>query len=631
VSSPTASLAAAPESSALKPTRLPVAYWPVLLVLVAAVLWAASLPSVHIGAMTDVGLVSVLPPAMFVALIVLTLSFCVTLQGQELRVPMLLLHALVLILMLYGVTALVEPEPRFAVAWRHVGIADYIMQHGAVDPRIDAYFNWPGFFILSAFITRIAGVQSPLGAIAWAPVVFNLLYLGPLLMILQAATQDRRLVWLGVWFFYLSNWIGQDYFSPQALNYFFYLVVLAILVTWFKTRVGSLAEQRWAGHGRLERWSRKVDGWLPSWGAAQPDVPPKASQPGQRMGLMAIAVAVFVTDVSGHQLTPFGALLSVTALVVFNRCTARGLPVLMALAIVAWLTFMAYAYVSGHFANVVSSAGDITQSASVNVVSRVQGSQQHLFVVYMRLLMTGAIWVLALLGGIRRCRKGYRDLTYALLAVAPFPLFLLQSYGGEVLLRVYLFALPAMAFFVAAHFYTTPTVGTGWRTTAMISVTSLALLGGFLFTRYGNERMDYMTSEEVQVVERLYQVARPGSLLVAMAPDLPWKFRNYADYHTVTVGGTPEWQRLDATDKDVSVSAVMRIIARRLHDRKYPHAYLIITRSQIANADLFGIFPHGLIKRVETALTKSRTFRVVFANRDGGIFELATHAGGAGP
>ena len=631
MSSRSASLAAAPERSALTPTRLPVAYWPVLLVLVAAVLWTAALPSVHIGAMTDVGLVSVLPPAMFVALIVLTLSFCVTLHGHERRGPVLLLHALVLIVMLYGVTALVEPEPRFAVAWRHVGIADYIMQHGAVDPRIDAYFNWPGFFILSAFITRIAGVQSPLGAIAWAPVVFNLLYLGPLLMLLQAATHDRRLVWLGIWFFYLSNWIGQDYFSPQALNYFFYLVVLAILVTWFNPRRGSVEEQRRAGHGLRARWSRKVDGWARSWGAAQPDVPPRASQPGQRLGLMAIVVAVFVADVSSHQLTPFAVLASVTALVVFSRCTARGLPVFMALAIVAWLTFMAHTYVSGHFANLIGSAGNITQSASANVVNRVHGSQQHLFVVYMRLLMTGAIWGLALLGAIRRGRKGYRDLTYALLAVAPFPLFLLQSYGGEVLLRVYLFALPAMAFFAAALFYTMPRGGTGWRTTVLISLTSLALLGGFLFTRYGNERMDYVTPAEVQVVERLYQVARPGSLLLAMTPNLPWKFQNYGDYPTATVGDAPEWKRLQATEKDVSVSAVMRIIARRLHDRKYPHAYVIITRAQIANADLFGLFPPGLIERVETGLTTSRTFRVVYANRDGGIFELAGQAGGAGP
>ena len=49
----------------------------------------------------------------------------------------------------------------------------------------------------------------------------------------------------------------------------------------------------------------------------------------------------------------------------------------MALAIVAWLTFLAHAYVSGHFASLISSAGDITQSASANVVSRVQGSNGH--------------------------------------------------------------------------------------------------------------------------------------------------------------------------------------------------------------------------------------------------------------
>ena len=126
----------------------------------------------------------------------------------------------------------------------------------------------------------------------------------------------------------------------SAVNYFFYLVVLAILVTWFKPRLGSLEEQRWPGNGLLERWSRKVDGWLTASGAAQAEVPPRASQLVQRVGLMAIAVAVFVTDVSGHQLTPFGALVGVAALVAFNRCTARGLPVLMALVIVAAVTVL---------------------------------------------------------------------------------------------------------------------------------------------------------------------------------------------------------------------------------------------------------------------------------------------------
>ena len=132
--------------------------------------------------------------------------------------------------------------------------------------------------------------------------------------------------------------------------------------------------------------------------------------------------------------------------------------------------------------------------------------------------------------------------------------------------------------------------------------------------------------KEVHVVERLYQVAQPGALLLAMTSDVPWRFRDYERYQYVAVASTPEWKRIGATATNVSVSAVTSLITRRLKDKKHQHAYLIVTRSQIANADLFGIFPHGLVERLERGLTTSRAFRVVFANRDGRIFELARPA-----
>ncbi len=95
-------------------------------------------------------------------------------------------------------------------------------------------------------------MQSPLSYAAWGPVFFNLLWLPALLFIFHTATEDRRLSWLAVWFFYLGNWIGQDYFSPQALAYFLYLVVLAICLAWFRaarpdqTSPSSGLQRRWA-------------------------------------------------------------------------------------------------------------------------------------------------------------------------------------------------------------------------------------------------------------------------------------------------------------------------------------------------------------------------------------------------
>ncbi|MDP9472231.1 MAG: hypothetical protein M3Q71_16455 [Chloroflexota bacterium] len=194
---------------------------PIVLVLSAVGLWLGSLGRVDLDQMTDVGLISVLPAPMFVALMVLTTGYVLALRERPLRIPILLLHIAALIFMLYGVATLLEDVPRFQGGWKHAGVIDYIIRTGDVDPRIDAYFNWPGFFILGASVTEVSGFQSPMSLVDWAPVAFNLLYLGPLWMIFSSMTNDRRLIWLALWFFYATNWIGQDYFSPQALNYFF--------------------------------------------------------------------------------------------------------------------------------------------------------------------------------------------------------------------------------------------------------------------------------------------------------------------------------------------------------------------------------------------------------------------------
>ncbi len=179
--------------------------------------------------MTDLGLISVLPMGTIIPLFLLTASFCLTMWQKKKRVPVILLHILILIFMLYGITALIETVPRFDVVYRHAGYTEYIMRHGSVDPGLDAYFDWAGFFIFSAFLTKIAGYSTVLSYAAWSPFFLNLIYFFPLYIIFTSATTDKRIIWFATWFFYLTNWIGQDYFSPQGLNFFFYLVVIAIL------------------------------------------------------------------------------------------------------------------------------------------------------------------------------------------------------------------------------------------------------------------------------------------------------------------------------------------------------------------------------------------------------------------
>jgi hypothetical protein len=483
------------------------------------------------------------------------------------------------------------------------------MRTGSVNPKLDAYFNWPGFFILSAFVTRIVGDHDVLSLAAWAPVFFNLIYLGPLYMIFTSATTDKRLVWLGLWFFYLTNWIGQDYFSPQALNYFLYLVIIAILLKWFQAPPGGIPRLHWRYFGNFSFLAQMLYKWL-----TMRDSPRTVGQPRQRIALLVSLVLVFILVVFSHPLTPFLVLGSVTTLVVFHCCTLRWLPLLIAAMTCAWIIFMTQAFLAGHTFLVTGSLGQVDKTITANVLNRAaQGSSEHNFISAMRVIMTVAIWGLAFAGAVRRLRRGYRDVAYALLAVTPFTLILAQSYGGEMLLRIYLFTLPLMVFFAAALFSITLADGRSPWMTLAVTATSVILLSGFLFTRYGNERMDYMTYAEVNGVHQLYNIAQPNSLLIQGWNGTPWQFQDYEKYSYYSLTDI-----LPDAVRTGDVNSIVQFIDRE----KHPHTYLIFTRSQKATTELFSGLPPGTLDRLENALLRSKEFKLVYNNPDVQIFTL---------
>lgn len=595
-------------------TQLPVVA-PIFFVVCATLLWAGSLKDIDVTKMNDLGLVSVLPASVFAALVILVISFCLVLSQERINTPVVLLHLVVLIFILYGTTTLVEQAPRFQSTWKHIGVTDYILRTGQINPRIDAYFNWPVFFILSGLITEVGGFQSMVSFVGWAPVFLNLIYLGGLYILLGAGTVDKRLVWLGIWFFYLTNWVGQDYFSPQGFNFFLFIVIIGIVLKWFKAMIVEPDPIPWERflfrNGALSRLANRIYSWLTP--VQSPSTP---STPAQRVGLVAIVLILFTVVASSHQLTPFFTLGAIMALVVFNRCSLRGLPVLLGVILVTWLSYMAVTYMAGHFAHVTGHVGEVGTSVGANVTKRLQGSPDHMVVIYIRLVMTVAIWGLAVLGGIRRLRSGRWDITYALLAFAPFPVMALQSYGGEMVLRVYLFALPFMVFFAAAFFFPVPWIKTSWRTVIMMVLVSLGLLAGFVFSRYGNERMDYMTVEEEAALSYLYEIAEPRSLLVAATPNLPWKFAGYGE------------QRYKVLTKEVLSGDVDAIVAA-IQKEKHTQAYLILTRSQEAHAELFYSVKPADWGKLLIKLTESGKFVNVFSNEASDIYLLVEKKSGS--
>jgi hypothetical protein len=584
---------------------------PALLSLAAVALWAVGVGRVNLRGANDLGLASVLPFPVLAAPVIATAGFVWTLSQRPLRRSMLLLHVVALVVMLYGMNAMVEPVPGPNIVWRHAGIADHIAKTGAIDPRIDAYFNWPGFFTLTAFLSAAAGLGSIASMAAWAPVFFNLLYLGPLLLLFRRATSDWRLVWLAVWLFYVTNWVHQDYLAPQALSYFLYLLILGMLVGWFGTDrpVVRFAPAR-AQLRRPRSPARPRVVQSLSRNALRP-------QEGrfQRAGLMVIVIVLFAAAVPSHQLTPFAILAGVTALVVFGRCSARGLPWLMAVMLAAWITFLSAGYLAGHLSELSGNVGQVDTIAAANVGDRLRGSAGHQFVVHIRLAVTALLWGLAVLGWLRRRRHGQDDMTVTLLAVAPFPFLILQPYGGELLLRVYFFALPFIAFLAAGLFLPVKGAAASWRAAGAIGLAVVVLLGGFLFARYGNERIEHFTTEELAAVRHLYEVAPRGSLLLAATPDLPWKFQDYVSYEYRTVGSLKSNRGSGNGDLVKPVLGIMR-------QHRRPGAYFIITRSNRADAEARGILPPESLDRLEQALRRSPTVQLIYANQDAKIYAL---------
>jgi hypothetical protein len=567
--------------------------------------WAVSIARLRLERMTDLGLVSAMPTVALVMLACLCVSFAVTVTRRNLNSTGALVHVLVLVVALYGVTSFVEPVPRFSSVYRHVGIIDYLLVHHSVNTGIDAYFSWPGFFALGALATKLAGWHSAVAFAAWGPLFFNLLFLPPLLAIFSWASDDVRVRWLAVWAFYSCNWVGQDYVSPQAVAFLLFLSVLALLLRWFTfSPVGLLSAPS-------IRWVRATFGprMLRALAARM-----RAADQASAVGVMLIVLLMYAAIVSGHQLTPVPLIIVVAGLAVFAGSRVAGLPILMVVGLVAWIAFMTTTYLAGHISQVIGGLGVLGGTVSQGVGSRLGGSPDHHVIAQLRIAVSLAIWILAVAGFVRRLRTRRVDAAMMVLGASPFLLPLLQPYGGEIFLRVFLFALPGIAFFLALAAFPSGSAGRGWLTIPALALVGALLLLGFQFTRYGNERMDNFSRSDAAAVSALYRLAPRGANLMAGNDNLPWRGQGYADYNYLQVNNLQAWRERHPSSQ--------ALLAGIRHAFGTSGGYVILTRSNEVAAKLFEGIP-GALPRLASELRRAPVARTVYSRPGEEIFYLA--------
>jgi hypothetical protein len=505
----------------------------------------------------DYGLIQAVNGGYLVGLVLLTTCFVAYLRWAH-RAPRLGALYLAAWVALVDVAPFVlEGEPRFPVTYVHAGFAEAIMRTGETLPLLDARFSWPGFFALFGYLSEAAGLEDTMPLAVWFPFVIKGLWLAAMWVVLRRLVHDTAVCWLALWIFELVEWSGQSYYSPQALGVFTYLVTIAVLVVAMdpKTRPG----------------------------------------PGGRAAL-AVVVVSFAALVVSHQLTPFMAISAAGLLGVLGLTRTRSLSLFFAVLFVEWFMGGTTEYWVGHIHGLLGETGKVGGNLDDNVGGRLQGNPAHQRVIYARMGMSALTVGLAGLGLVVAWRRRILDVRAVVLAVAPTSTLVLQSYGGEGLIRIFLFMLPLLAA-GAALFLLSPSRAPRW-TTAALTVLLVALLPVALLAKYGSESFESVSSSERRAAVWVDDHAQPGELVVSIAPAGFLRERGVGE-----LDFAPALDRFQTGDLDN---------VRSLVEEHGGRGFVVLSKSQYAYGYMVSGLPKGWQHRLLAQLGTAPDFELVY-------------------
>lgn len=599
-----------------------------LALLVALGLWAFSLHEMNPRAMTNLGLISIMPPLFVAALVILTGSFLLAVYRGPRRAWLIVLHLLALIVILRGTPEIVYGTLRYTWAFKHVGIVDYILRHHAVNPALtissfDVYQDWPGFFAAAALLAKLAGLKTLIGVAGWAPVLNNVLYVSALVFVYSSLTQKRSVIWLSCWMFVIADWVGQDYFSPQGLAYVLYLLLIGVVLRWLRGSGGHalagdvLQAPAAPAMSGVSGMSEGVSGSLSGASGSLSGTPGVLGRPGERVAVrhvppgktvaICLAVLLLAAITVTHALSAVMACIALAVLVLARVCKARWLVVIAAAMTAAWdLTFASH-FAGSQFANTLASVRLPWQTTSSNLANFATLNPDQALVAQITRVLTVVMLALAVLGALRLWRRHRLDRGVVLLAVSPVLLFATGNYDGELLFRIFLFSVPFLSFLAVQAFAPS-------RALVRIPFATVALLGVlalFLVSYYGDDRANYVPQPEITAARWVDTHSPPHSLVVtANDCDVLWT-EYYERFTCIPFGLQPQ----------TGVARILAHPAAVLHtwttNPRYPGAsYIFLSTSQRVSAQENGGLPHGAIGAVQRALLASGRFAVVYRNRD---------------
>ena len=618
-------------------------------------LWAFGVTQAKAGVLGPYGLPAVLPVVFYVGVALLITSVGFELARAKLRPWRMALHAVALVVMLYGTAPLVYPAGRYSWLYKTIGVVQYVNAHGQLNRFIDIYQNWPGFFALTAWFDKVAGVSSPLVYAKWSQLAVELAALPLLYLCYGALRLPARQRWVAMLLYSGSNWIAQDYFSPQALGTLLSLGIAAITLRWLctgnrgGTPLGILRRLRRRprpaeSHGQAEPEHQRTDdvkqGFLTSWLPGKGDL--------EFAPFVAVVLVIFFVLTFTHELSPYLLIVQFGLLAVLGYVRPRWLPVAFAAIAIAYLA-PRFAYVNSHYGVLKSIGAFFSNAAPPSFYSGAQPLSQRV-IQYSADLLSAFVWGLALLGAWLRRRSGHTVITLLVLTFAPFFVLGLVAYGNEGLLRVYLFSLPWAAALAAAVLAPVPAadVGKGRRWLAMrrvaarvrgkgrrVQALAVTLALGIAVTLFvpaffGDDYFNRMPMGQVSVITEFLTVAPPGPIYTPVANSAPMAdTARYSQFPEHDIFGP--FSVLGRKHVTLGVAKELAADAHRLIG-EHGAAYVLITSGMLHYIKSYGLAPPRDVSTLLKSMRRSHLWQRVRVHQPGvQLYELPPMAAAPPP
>ncbi len=586
----------------------PVRWLCVAAVVVAAGFWFWETRTMRLADAANYGVLQVVGWRYGVALVVLGAVTLYALFRPRVDHLVLTLAATVWALIGYATVSVADGQGSVPVGWIHVAFVQYISDFGAVPSSYDARFSWPGFFSAGAQLVALAGTADARSFLVLAPVVYFLAALPGLLLIARAITHSWRWSWVAVFVYQLTNWYQQDYFSPQATAFVIYVAVIGTLLWMIDTAVvprlpGNLAA--------------KIVGAL----RRTPQLPEGMSR-GTAQGLGVLLAVLCGGIVVIHQLTPFTLIFALAGFALVGLTRYRLLWLTTGLVFVGYFSYGATDFWIGHLDGLLGDVGQVGNALNAGVGGRIVGDPTYQSNQYFRIGWSLLLFVVAAIG-VLLLRRRREALLLAGLACAPFALLIVQSYGGEVVIRSFLYASPVLAplFAVAlrgaAGFLRArlgargpaadrrPLTAMGGWLAALLPVVVVAALM-LTFTRGLNASFERTPPDQAAAGQQLKDSAVRGDEIGLML------YRGLTPYAAIREIGIESIEAETCADVDLTDCLEQDPLPR----------WIVVTSTQERLGELTRSRPEGWVWTLAQQLIDSGRYRQVYTGTEAWLLEL---------